>query len=65
MSLRAARNPNLPSWLREYAEALRREQHFGEAEAAETRALGIEVRNTVVRQKGLAQEQGSKKDGSV
>ena len=58
-------NPNLPSWLREYAEALRREQHFGEAEAAETRALGIEVRNTVVRQKGLAQEQGSKKDGSV
>jgi tetratricopeptide (TPR) repeat protein len=58
-------NPNLPLWLREYAGALRREQHFGEAEAAETRALGIEVRNTIVRQKGIAQEQPPKKDGSV
>jgi tetratricopeptide (TPR) repeat protein len=58
-------NPNLPSWLREYAGALRREQHFGDAEAAETRALGIEVRNTLVREKGVAREQGLKKNGSV
>jgi tetratricopeptide (TPR) repeat protein len=59
------KNPNLPSWLREYAAALRREQHFGEAEAAETRALGIDFRNTLVREKGVTQGQNSKENGSV
>jgi hypothetical protein len=38
-------------WLHEYALALRKLDRFGEAEAAETRALGIEVRNTIAAQK--------------
>jgi hypothetical protein len=37
----------LSSWLREYAMVLRTEQRFGEAEQAEVRAMGIEVRNTI------------------
>ncbi len=42
---------NLPAWLREYAGALKKVQRFGEAETAETRALGIEVRTALVNQK--------------
>jgi tetratricopeptide (TPR) repeat protein len=42
---------NLPLWLRDYATALRNDQKWGEAEAAETRALGIEVRKTLASQK--------------
>ncbi len=47
----AGKNPALPSWLREYAIVLRKQQRWGEAEAEETRALGIEVRNALASQK--------------
>lgn len=49
-SLEAAAGPDAPmlsSWLHEYAMLLKTEQHFAEAEEAEVRALGIEVRNTI------------------
>jgi tetratricopeptide (TPR) repeat protein len=41
------KDPSLTLWLREYATALRKQQRWADAEAAETRALGIEVRNTL------------------
>jgi len=40
-------NPTLSTWLQEYAEVLKKQQRFAEAEQAVTQALGIQVRNTV------------------
>jgi hypothetical protein len=37
----------LSTWLQEYAEVLRRQKRFAEAEQAQTQALGIQVRNTI------------------
>jgi tetratricopeptide (TPR) repeat protein len=38
---------SLSAWLREYAQLLRRTDRFAEAEQADVRALGIEVRNAI------------------
>ena len=50
-ALAASANPNVPGWWHEYAHALRKANRFGEAEIAETRAVGIEVKNTLVAEK--------------
>ncbi len=50
-SYSGGKDANLSGWLREYSGALRKAQRFSEAEAAETRALGIEVRTTLANQK--------------
>jgi tetratricopeptide (TPR) repeat protein len=42
-----ADNPILSTWLQEYAEVLKKQQRFAEAEQAVTQALGIQVRNTL------------------
>ncbi|MBV9500748.1 MAG: tetratricopeptide repeat protein [Acidobacteriaceae bacterium] len=42
-----AQNPVLSTWLQEYAVVLRTDKQFALAEQAETRALGIQVKNTV------------------
>jgi tetratricopeptide (TPR) repeat protein len=58
---------SLSLWLHEYAGALRKEQRWGEAEAAETRALGIEIRNVLAAQKqkaSVASEKRPAKGGS-
>jgi tetratricopeptide (TPR) repeat protein len=44
-------SPELMSWLYEYAELLKREQRFGEAEQAEVQASGILVRNAITASK--------------
>jgi tetratricopeptide (TPR) repeat protein len=44
-------DPTLSLWLREYANVLRRQQRYGQAEQAEVDAERIEVRNTVQAQK--------------
>ncbi len=53
-SFSAGKDPGLPSWLHEYAVVLRKEHHWAEAEAVETRALGMEVRNTLAAQRQTA-----------
>jgi tetratricopeptide (TPR) repeat protein len=58
----AGNNPSLPSWLREYAGALRKEQRWAEAEAVETRALGIEVRKALAVQRQAASAAGGQSE---
>jgi len=41
----------LPSWLREYAQILRRNDQFARAEEADIRASGLEVRNAIAEEK--------------
>jgi tetratricopeptide (TPR) repeat protein len=40
-------NPRLSTWLQEYADVLKKQQRFADAERAVTRAVGIQVRNTI------------------
>jgi tetratricopeptide (TPR) repeat protein len=40
-------NPRLSTWLQEYADVLKKQQRFADAERAVTQALGIQVRNTI------------------
>ena len=41
--------PILASWLHEYANLLRKQRHFSEAEQAEVQAVKVEVRNAIKR----------------
>ena len=44
-------DPKLALWLRDYADVLRSQRRYGQAEQAEVDAVRIEVRNTIQAQK--------------